>query len=153
PRKFLKRRERYTIPTHQAGGTGMVRISKEMLPVDVEIHPVITPPSVQGLKVDELISIPFEYARAPWVPRHRAVDGHTLGKREKMAVSDGEIVPLLCRKGMKRLKGLPPDAHAAIENGVGIEIIRPCAGSDAGRREKFDAADLEVDRVFPAGDR
>jgi len=63
------------------------------------------------------------------------------------------MVPLLCCKGWKRLERLPPIAGAPVENGVGIEIIRSGTGSNAGCREKFDAADLEKDRIFPAGDR
>src|SRR5258708_15700028 len=151
--EFLERRERLSIPDHQAGGAGVIRISQEMLPVDVEINPVITPPSVQGLKVDEFISIPFKYARASSVPRHRAVDGHALRQRQKMAIADGEIMPLLGRKGWKPLKDLPPCARAPVENGVDIEIVRAGAGSNAGGREKFVAADLEEVRVFSARDR
>src|ERR1700737_419084 len=106
--EFLERRERPAVPNHQTGRTGMVRVSEEMLPVDVEINPFITPPSRQGLKGDEFISVPFEYARVPRVPCCRAVDGHPLSKREKAAITDGEIMPLLCRKGWKCLERLPP---------------------------------------------
>src|SRR5882724_5480235 len=152
-RKFLERRERPAVPTHQTGGTGVIRVSKEVLTVDVEINPVIAPPSVQGLKVGELGSIPFKNTRAAGVPRHCAVDRHPLGEREKVAITDGKIVPLLSCKGWKRLEGFPAITGAPVENGVGIEFIRSSARSNAGRREKFVAADPEEERVLPAGDR
>ena len=130
----------------------MIRISQEMPAVDVEINPVVAPPSLQGLKDDEFISVPFEYARVPSVPRDRAVDGHALSKREKMAIAEGEMMPLLGGKGWKLLEDLPPGARAPVENGVDVEIVGPGAGSNAGGCQEFVAADVEEDRVFSAGD-
>src|ERR1700730_4782268 len=149
-RKFLKWRERCAVPSHQTRRAGVVCIAQEMLPVLLEMNPVITPAAVKGLKLDESIAIPLKNTGAAWIPRHRPLDGHTLCQREKVPVTDFEMMPLLRGEGWKSLKGVPALTAAPVEYGIGIKVIRTGTGSNAGGCEIVGIVDLEGECVLSA---
>src|ERR1700719_4609722 len=101
----------------------MVGVRQKALAGELEVIPVVTPAPFQGLKFDEPAAVPFKNTGVTRMAGLGARKGDSLGKRQKMASVEAEIMPLLRGERRDLLEENPGTVPAPVDLRRGVEIV------------------------------